>query len=66
MTDSSNTVEPHENDYCVVCENKTTVEGPKMHPVVSIENGCVCQDCVESKLFAVANGNISVFGGNND
>lgn len=39
---------PHEIDYCVVCGRGPRV-GIGMHPVASIEHGCVCEECIGSK-----------------
>lgn len=39
---------PHEDDFCVVCGREVRI-GIGMHPVASIENGCVCEECVGSK-----------------
>jgi hypothetical protein len=34
---------PHRNDYCVVCGDSPSSDGPKMHPVVGIDDGVVCE-----------------------
>lgn len=39
--------DPHSDDYCVVCK-----KGPEkhitMHPVKDIDNGYVCQACIDN------------------
>lgn len=40
--------DPHANDYCVVCGVGPDA-GRTMHPVVSIENGCVCEVCINDE-----------------
>lgn len=39
--------DPHEDDYCIVCDRGATAEGPMMYPVNGIENVCICGECVE-------------------
>lgn len=46
MTDHESD-DPHSDDYCVVCWRSPTADGPMMHPVIGVENACVCDDCVE-------------------
>lgn len=36
--------DPHADDFCVVC-GRSPETGLTMHPVVSIENGTVCEVC---------------------
>lgn len=40
--------DPHADDYCVVCDVGPDA-GRTMHPVVSIEDGCVCENCVDAQ-----------------
>lgn len=39
--------DPHSDDYCVVCKQGVE-EGVTMHPVVSIDDGCVCESCINN------------------
>lgn len=39
--------DPHADDYCVVCGQRPEPDGPVMHPVASISDGCVCEECVD-------------------
>lgn len=39
--------DPHADDECVVCGRGASVEGPVMHPIASIENGYVCEGCMD-------------------
>lgn len=36
--------DPHADNYCVVC-NRSPQVGMRMHPVNTLENGCVCGKC---------------------
>jgi hypothetical protein len=40
--------DPHDQDFCVVCERGVRT-GVEMHPLVSIQNGCVCGECVNRR-----------------
>jgi hypothetical protein len=39
--------DPHADDFCVVC-GRHPKPGLTMHPVVSIENGTVCEVCTHA------------------
>jgi len=45
VTDRSD--DPHEDDFCVVC-GRHPEPGLTMHPVVSVENGTVCEVCTHA------------------
>jgi len=40
--------DPHADDFCVVCGDGPEPDGPKMHPVASIENGVICDTHVNN------------------
>lgn len=42
---STTDTDPHAADYCVVCGSGPEI-GRMMHPVAGIENGCVCEECI--------------------
>ena len=44
--------DPHADDYCVVCGNPPTVDGPMVHPVASIKNGVICDTHVSDRINA--------------
>ena len=37
----------HSEDYCVVCKQGPEI-GYTMHPVKTIDNGYVCQNCIDN------------------
>lgn len=38
---------PHDNNFCVVCKQGPD-KGVTMHPVKTIENGYVCESCIDN------------------
>lgn len=48
--------DPHSNDYCVVCGETPSVDGPKMHPIPSIECGVICETHVTERKDSAAYG----------
>lgn len=41
--------DPHADEYCVVCGSEPIPGRLRMYPVVGIEDGCVCTDCIEGE-----------------
>ncbi|UBF23429.1 hypothetical protein HATV-3_gp79 [Haloarcula tailed virus 3] len=47
---------PHSNDYCVICGDSVSVDGPKVHPIPSIDNGVLCETHVTERKGSASYG----------
>lgn len=48
--------DPHADDYCVVCGQQPSVDGPLVHPVAGIEYGVICDTHVTERKDSASYG----------